>query len=224
MWAEQTKALQGYAYPILAPNLLGFSRLEDAAQQVLAELGQRGWERAIFVGISLGGYTIFRLWELAPERFVGAVLADTKASPDTPEAKLVRADQAARVLAEGMGFFPEATLKGHLGATTHASRPEVLEQVRQMQLAAQPQKVAYSLEAIAERPNSVPLLSGMDIPALVMVGEEDTLTPLADAEFMAHHLPQSRLVVVPQAGHLSNLENPRAFNKALLDWLKTVDG
>lgn len=220
MWEPQLKVVQDH--PLLVPDILGYDNLETAAAEVLVEMDNLGWDKAVFVGLSMGGYVVFRLWNLEPERFVGMVLADTKATPDTPEGKVVRAEQAAKVLEKGMDFFPEATLKGHLGQTTHERRPELLERVRQYQLGADPRKVAHSLEALAERPNSVSLLSGITVPTLVVVGEEDTLTPVSDARFMADHIPDNRMLIIPQAGHLSSLENPQAFNTALLGFLQEV--
>ncbi|GIW28834.1 MAG: hydrolase [Meiothermus sp.] len=217
MWAGQLEVVKGH--PVLYPDILGFESLESAAAHVLVEMDNLGWQKAVFVGLSMGGYVIFRLWNLEPERFSGMVLADTRATPDTPEGAHLRLEQAERIRREGMQFFPEATLKGHLGATTHARRPELVAQVRQAQLEADPSRVAKSLEALARRPDSVPLLSSISVPALVLVGEEDTLTPPADARQMATQIPDSRMLILPEAGHLSNLENPKAFNTALRGFL-----
>lgn len=220
MWAGQLEVAKGH--PVLSPDILGFECLESAAAHVLVEMDNRGWQKAVFVGLSMGGYVIFRLWNLEPERFAGMVLADTRATPDTPEGARLRLEQAERIRREGMQFFPEATLKGHLGATTHARRPELVARVRQAQLEADPGRVAKSLEALASRPDSVPLLSSISVPALVLVGEEDTLTPPADARLIAARIPDSRMLILPEAGHLSNLENPKAFNTALLGFLTEV--
>ncbi|MFN3391219.1 MAG: alpha/beta fold hydrolase [Meiothermus ruber] len=217
MWAGQLEVVKGH--PVLSPDILGFESLESAAAHVLVEMDNLGWQKAVFVGLSMGGYVIFRLWNLEPERFAGMVLADTRATPDTPEGARLRLEQAERIRREGMQFFPEATLKGHLGATTHARRPELVAQVRQAQLEADPSRVAKSLEALARRPDSVPLLSSITVPALVLVGEEDTLTPPSDARQMATQIPDSRMLILPEAGHLSNLENPKAFNTALRGFL-----
>ncbi|RDI95346.1 alpha/beta fold hydrolase [Meiothermus sp. QL-1] len=220
MWAPQLSVVRGH--PTLVPDILGFESLEQAAAHVLVEMDARGWQRAVFVGLSMGGYVIFRLWNLEPERFVGLVLADTRATPDTPEGRRLRLEQAERVEREGMAFFPEATLQGHLGATTHARRHALLEEVRQAQLQADPARVAQSLRALAHRPDSTPLLPHIAVPALVLVGEEDTLTPPAEARAMNSAIPDSRMLILPEAGHLANLENPKAFNTALLGFLQEL--
>ncbi|RIH88156.1 3-oxoadipate enol-lactonase 2 [Meiothermus luteus] len=220
MWEPQLEAVQGH--PVLMPDILGFETLEGAAAHVLVEMDQRGWQKAVFVGLSMGGYVIFRLWNLEPERFAGMVLADTRATPDTPEGRRLRLEQAERVRKEGMAFFPEATLKSHLGPTTHARRPGVVAWARQAQLQADPLRVAKSLEALAQRPDSTPLLPGISVPALVLVGEEDTLTPPAEARAMAVQIPDSRMLILPEAGHLASRENPKAFNTALRGFLREL--
>ena len=179
-------------------------------------------EEAVFVGLSMGGYLIFELWRRAPERFLGLVLADTRAGADTEEGRKNRYALRERVLAEGVGFLPEALLPNHLGKTTQEEKPEVVARAKALILEASPEAVAGSLLALAERPDSTPLLPGMRRPALVLVGEEDTLTPPEEAKRMARALPDARLLILPEAGHLANLENPKAFRTALLGVLAEV--
>ncbi|MBF6593962.1 MAG: alpha/beta fold hydrolase [Thermaceae bacterium] len=222
MWDEQVGLVSHR--PLLVPDILGYESFEAAAAEVLLAMDQRGWDKAVLVGLSMGGYTLFRLWNLQPERFAGMVLADTRATPDTPESKAIRAQQATRIQREGMGFYPEVLLPSHLGQTTREQRPELVERVRKFQLEADPHKTAHSLKALANRPDSLPMLAEIDVPTLVLVGEEDTITPLADARQMAQGIPDSRMLIVPGAGHLSNLENPKAFNTALLGFLAELEG
>ncbi|MCX7601661.1 MAG: alpha/beta fold hydrolase [Meiothermus sp.] len=222
LWEGQLEVVKGH--PVLVPDILGYENLESAAAHVLVEMDQRGWEKAVFVGLSMGGYVLFRLRNLEPERFFGMVLADTRATPDTPEQKAARAQMAARIRQEGMDFLPGALLPGHLGESTRTRNPALLEQVRQTLRAADPDKTMASLKGLAERPDSRPLLPDIAVPALVLVGEEDTLTPLADARQMAAQIPDSRMLILPEAGHLANLENPKAFNTALRGFLCELEG
>ncbi|GIW25438.1 alpha/beta fold hydrolase [Meiothermus sp.] len=221
MWEGQLEAVK--EHPVLWPDILGYESLESAAASVLVQMDERGWDKAVLVGLSMGGYVIFRLWNLEPERFVGLVLADTRATPDTPEQKASRAQMALRIQQEGVGFLPEA-LSGHLGESTRTRNPALVEQVRQILLAADPDKTIASLKGLADRPDSLPLLPNISVPALVLVGEEDTLTPPADARQMAAQIPDSRMLILPEAGHLANLENPKAFNTALRGFLCELEG
>jgi len=217
MWDGQRRLVAGH--PVLIPDIRGYENLESAAAQVLVEMDSLGWEKAVFVGLSMGGYVIFRLWNLEPERFVGMLLADTRATPDTADQKAIRTQTALRIRGEGMGAFIEGALQTHLGETTRAQRPRLVDQVRQALQTADPAQTIASLKGLAERPDSVPLLSEISVPTLVLVGEEDILTPPSEARLMAARIPDSRMLIIPEAGHLSNLENPKAFNTALRGFL-----
>jgi 3-oxoadipate enol-lactonase len=220
MWVEQVKTLGNR--PVLVPDVLGFESLEAAAAHVLVEMDNRGWEKAIFVGLSMGGYVMFRLWNLQPERIAAMLLADTRATVDTVEGRAKRYEIAAKIKAQGMGVFVPAAIESNLGNTTKTSRPKLLESVRQTLLHTDPARTVTSIRALATRPDSVPLLPSINVPTLVVVGEEDTLTPLTDAQQMASSIPGARLAVIPQAGHMSNLENPSDFNRAMLEFLSTL--
>ncbi|MEN2981666.1 MAG: alpha/beta fold hydrolase [Thermus sp.] len=220
MWEGEVAYFRG-RLPVLAPHYLGLP-LAEAAEGVLREMDEAGLEEAVFVGLSMGGYLIFELWRRAPERFLGLVLADTRAGADTEEARKNRYALRERVLREGVGFLPEALLSTHLGRTTREGRPEVVEKAKGLILEASPEAVAASLLALAQRPDSTPLLPGIRRPALVLVGEEDTLTPPEEAKALARALPEARMLILPEAGHLANLENPKAFRTALLGFLAEV--
>jgi pimeloyl-ACP methyl ester carboxylesterase len=125
MW-EAEMALLKTRLPVLAPHYLGLS-LEEAARKVLSEMEEMGLERAVFVGLSMGGYLIFELFRKAPERFLGVVLSSTRAGPDSEEARRNRYALRERVLKEGVGFLPEVLLPGHLGRTTRETKPKVVE-------------------------------------------------------------------------------------------------
>ena len=207
MW-EGEVALLKTRLPVLAPHYLGLS-LGKAAEKVLGEMDEAGLEQAVFVGLSMGGYLVFELFRKAPERFLGTVLSSTRAGPDSEEAKRNRYALRERVLKEGVGFLPEALLPSHLGRILNEQHGTQID----------PEAVAETLVALAERPDSTPLLSRMQVPALVLVGEEDTLTPPEEARRMWKALPDARMLILPETGHLANLENPKAFRTALLGFL-----
>jgi 3-oxoadipate enol-lactonase len=225
MWDPQRGILGDR--PVLTPDFPGFGGrpldapdLERFAHTVLDHMDAAGIARAVIVGLSMGGYVAFRLHALRPDRVAALVLADTKAGSDDQAGRAKRTDQAARVREEGVQWLAEALLPALLGETTRESRTEVVEKVKEMAEAAHPEGVARALEAMRERPDSTPGLERIQVPVLVLVGEEDTLTPEAEARKIADGVPDGRLVVIPKAGHLSNLEQPEAFNEALLAFLE----
>jgi len=224
MWRPQHGVVGGRT--VLTPDFPGFGDrtvdtpdLERFARAVLDRMDAAGIGRAILVGLSMGGYVALGFQALWPGRVAGMVLADTKAGSDDPAGRVKRTDQAARVRQEGVAWLAEALLPALLGETTRQTRPEVVAEVRRMAEAADPEGVARALEAMRERPDSTPGLGAIQVPVLALVGEEDTLTPVAEARKIAEGVPDGRLVVIPGAGHLSNLESPKAFNEALTSFL-----
>lgn len=229
MWEGQAAALHGRAR-VLTVDFRGFGesdvppgpyRLETFADDVLALAAALGIARATVVGLSLGGYVAFRLIERAPAFARALVLADTRAEPDTPEAKTRRYALAERVEREGMAAMADF-VAGLLGPTAKAQRPEVAARVSRIIGQPDPRAVAETLRALGERPDSRPLLSRITIPTLVLVGEEDTLTPPDGARVIAAGVPGARLAIIPRSGHLSNLEAAEAFNRELATFLVGV--
>lgn len=234
MWSPQMAELEG-RYSVYAPALPGFggrepgpASLEAWAQELGEGLDTLGFDEAVFVGLSMGGYLAFRIWDLFPERVAGLVLADTRPQADDQAGKARRAQLAARVRAEGSGVLVESFVPALLGPDTRAGDSEerraIAEWVERWVRDADPEGVARALEAMAARPDSQRLLGEIEVPTLVLVGEDDTLTPPADARAMAEAIPDAELLVLPGAGHLANLERPEAFNTALLGFLEKVYG
>jgi 3-oxoadipate enol-lactonase len=230
MWDEQTEALRargrvvrfddrGFGGSPPGDALLTMERIADDAVALLDHLGL---ERAVVVGCSMGGYAAFALVRRHPDRLRGLVLQDTKAGADTEEGRQNRAVLAEKVLREGAPAALEAFLPKLLGATTLKDRPAVVERVRRMVLATPPRGIANALHGLAARADSSPTLREIRVPALVVCGEEDTITPVSEAEDLAKGIAGSRLEVIPKAGHLANLENPEAFNAALARWLDSL--
>lgn len=226
MWEAQARAAESLGWTAVTPDLPGFGGRPPAgpdlagwAREVLAECDRRGIGRAVFAGLSMGGYVVFRVAALAPERVAGLVLADTRAAADAPAARERRTALAARVRAEGVAFLAEEVLPSLLGETSRRERPDLVADVRHRILAANPEGVARALLAMRDRPDSTPLLSALRVPALVLAGAEDTLTPPDESRSLAASLPDARFRGIPAAGHLSNLENPEAFNAVLAEFL-----
>ena len=224
MWKGQRAALGGRT--VLTPDFPGFggrpsgeASLDAFAASVAAEMDEAGISRAVVVGLSMGGYVALRFHAFWPERVAAMVLADTRAGADEEAGRAKRTDQAARVRREGVGWLPGALLPALLGETTRRERPEVVAEVEGLMGANEPEGVARALEAMRERPDSTPGLAGIRVPVLVVVGEEDTLTPVEQSRIIADGVPHGDLTILPGAGHLANLETPKAFNEALLAFL-----
>ncbi|MFD5090913.1 alpha/beta fold hydrolase [Amycolatopsis thailandensis] len=189
--------------------------LDDAARDVVALLDRLGLDKVVLGGCSMGGYLTMAVLRLAPERVGGLVFIDTKATADTPEAVRARHDVAARVEAEGAGWMPEAVTPGLLA---EKAAPEVAERLRELITTQPPSGIAWAARAMAARPDSLETLRSADVPALVVVGEEDGLTPLEAANTLVETLPDATLVVLPEAGHLTPLEDPAGVVEAILGW------
>ncbi|WP_061296867.1 alpha/beta fold hydrolase [Herbidospora cretacea] len=227
MWLAQREGLSG-DHQVITPDLRGFggSRLGDdepsidaMADDVAELLDTLSLDKAVVGGLSMGGYVTMALARRHPSRLSGVILADTKASPDTPEAAANREAVARRVLDGGDLLDSVPNL---LGATSLERRGMVVGRVRGLVGAAPAQASAWAQRAMAARPDSFDTLRALSVPALVIVGDEDKVTPVADAEAMAKALPDGRLVVIGRAGHLSAIETPETFNRTVSAFLKEL--
>ncbi len=161
----------------------------------------------------------------AAERVAGLLLVDTRATADDAEQRATRLGMAERLERDGAGDWLASTLvPGMLGATTRADRPEVVEEVARLVSDQPAAGVAWTQRAMAARPDSTDLLGAVTVPALVVVGEQDTMTPPQVASQLAARLPQGRLAVLPECGHLSPVEAPEAFVDAVGPWLTELAG
>jgi len=231
MWSAQRSALAP-DYRVLTPDQRGFGSsllgadapsLEAVADDVAALLDARGIDQAVIGGLSMGGYVAMALARRHPQRLTALVLADTKGSADAGPAKENRERIARAVLESGdAAILLDEVVPTLLGDTTEAQRPEVVERVRRMVAAAPPAAVAWAQRAMAGRPDSFEALGVVGVPTLVVVGAEDRLSPPEQARQMADAVPGSELVCIPRAGHLSALETPAEFTRALRDFLRRL--
>jgi pimeloyl-ACP methyl ester carboxylesterase len=230
MWAPQVEALAGN-YQIIVPDLRGFGAAREQpvdeagtgmdllADDVAGLLDERGLDRVVLAGLSMGGYVALAFVRRHADRLGGLVLLDTKAGADGEEARNNRLQMAERVLAEGAGFVPEAMLPRLLGRTTLEQRPELVERVTGIIREQEPRAVAAAQRGMAARPDSGDLLASVAVPTLVVTGEEDQVTGPDHGRELAAGIPGARFLLVEQAGHLASLERPDAVNEALLDFL-----
>lgn len=227
MWSPQLSALA--ATRVVAPDLLGFGASDAPddlsaysvdiwADLVAGLLDHLGLERVILGGLSMGAYAAFAFHRRHRSRLAGLVLADTRPGPDTPEAAERRRAQIDQVRERGTAELVETLLGGLLGEYTRRHRAEVVAEARAL-MDSSPAGFMGALDAMIRRPDSTPDLATIDVPTLVVVGEQDSLSPPDVARAMHAAVPGADLAVVPGAGHLSNLEAPAAFNAALADFV-----
>jgi pimeloyl-ACP methyl ester carboxylesterase len=193
--------------------------VDDYAGDVIDLLDGLHIKQAVIGGLSMGGYVAFAMLRHAARYFQGLILADTKPQADTPEAVEGRKKLLALVQEKGSAAVADEMGPKLLGETTRKTRPEVAEHVRSLILASSADAIAGEIRALMSRPDSTPLLATIHFPTLIVVGDEDTVTPATLSHEMRDAVPGSELAVIPGAGHLSNLEQPESFNAALARFL-----
>lgn len=171
--------------------------------------------RAIFAGVSIGGYVLFEFWRQFQERVAGLVLANTRAGADSDDARLGRQKSIAEVEQRGPAPFIENMLSKVLGETTRRGRLDRVEGARAMTSRMTVRGIVASLQGLASRPDSATTLATIDVPTLVLAGEEDTLTPIAEAQFMHKEIRASRFEIIPKAGHYAAFEQPEIAGRLL---------
>jgi len=230
LWNEQVEALSG-KYRVVAPDLRGFGESDSSpgpvtmnrmAQDVAQLMDQLDIPRAVIGGLSMGGYVALAFCKQFPDRVTAVVLADTRAQADTEEAKKTRAEQAEKALSEGMASIADAMLPKLLTPDTVSKRPEVVKRIRDMMLKTKPEGAAGALLGMAQRDDQTEFISSIKVPTLIVAGREDAITPPADSEAMHSKIAGSRLIVIENAGHVSNLEQTEQFNDALLAFLNSI--
>ena len=196
--------------------------LETVADAVAATLAAAGIDRAVVAGLSMGGYVAMALLERHPRLVAGLALLDTRSTPDDDAARANRHRVADAVLATGTLDELAGTPRALLGADSREGRPELLERMAGWIDEGNPEGVAWAQRAMAARPDRTAVLTAFDGPAVVVVGDQDELTPVPTAEHLARALGDVELVVVPGAGHLTSLEDPAAVSSALARLLERV--
>jgi pimeloyl-ACP methyl ester carboxylesterase len=220
LWAPQVTAFFPFARCI-APDLRGFGEsparppygMDRYADDVASLLDALGVARAVIAGVSMGGYVAFAFWRRHRERVRALLLADTRPGPDDEAARGRRRDLIAAARKGGSPAVADRMIEGMIGRRTRARSPGLVGAVHSMLAAAPVEGTIGALEAMIARPDSTPDLATIDVPTLVVVGEDDVLTPVAESRAMHAAIGGSRLEVIAGAGHLPNLERPAAFNQ-----------
>jgi pimeloyl-ACP methyl ester carboxylesterase len=228
MWESQLEAL-GHSFHAVAYDFRGFGKsavgdgqytIEGHVDDLIALLDFLEIDKAIVVGLSMGGYIALRALERNPERFLGVALCDTQSKADDNAGKLKRAAGAKAVKQEGAAAFAEGFVEAVFTPASIENNAPAVGFIKDIISANDPVAIAGNLIAMAGRTDTTESLADIKVPALILVGEEDKLTTPDAAGDMHSRIKGSQLHLVPKAAHLSNLENPEFFNARLLEFLK----
>jgi len=227
MWEGQLELADG-GWRVIAPQLRGVDgaaadppavSMDDYAGDVIDLLDALHIQTAVIGGLSLGGYVAFAILRHAARYVQGLILADTRPEADTPDGLEGRKRLLQLVEQDGPAAVADDMLPKLLGETTRRTRPEVVARFRSLVLASSTDAIAAAIRVLMTRPDSTPLLASIHVPTLIVVGEEDAVTPPVLSEQMHRSIHGSELTVIAGAGHLSNLEQPAGFNAALARFL-----
>ena len=232
LWKPAAEALVT-RYRVILPDLRGHgdsdtgdgpASMEKHAADIARVLDQEEVGRAPFVGVSIGGYVLFEFWRKCRARLEALVLCNTKAQADTPEARAGRLQAATDVMERGAEPFFESMLPKLIGNTTRSTRPDLVEGALRMMRKMSPEDVAMVQRGMAERQDSVETLKTINVPTLIVTGDEDILTGVAEAELMRRNISGSQMKVITKAGHYSPWEQPEEVGKSVRQFLDTVRG
>ncbi|HET7153004.1 MAG TPA: alpha/beta hydrolase [Candidatus Kapabacteria bacterium] len=230
MWNVQISGLSG-KFQVITPNLPGFGdsiltypniSIELFADAVASSLTGMGIEDAVIGGISMGGYVALELWRKYPHMVKVLILTDTRAEADSPEARANRQRQIA-LIKEGkhkevITILIDKLVSDH----TKKTSPEIFDYVRKLASRTAPEALMFTIEALAGRRDSTGLLATINVPTLIIVGENDTLTPPAASVAMHKAIKNSELCIIPNAGHLPPMECPGLFNECITTFLDKI--
>jgi pimeloyl-ACP methyl ester carboxylesterase len=232
LWNLQIDDLDNFVR-VIAPDLRGHGNSDNVAGpysvKMLADdcadlLGYLNVATPFVVnGLSMGGYVAFEFYRQYREHVAGLILTATRALPDSAEAKANRDKMASIAQTRGVTAVAQAMLPKLLAPKNFERDTMLVEFVQEMMESTSVEGVVGALAAMRDRPDSTEMLSEIDVPVLIIHGKDDQIIPLAEAEAMAEAIPHAELVVIENAGHLPNLEQPEAYNDAIIDFLESLD-
>ena len=232
MWSHQ-KSSVGAIYRLILPDLRGHGSsaapegvytVDDQADDILELLDAlQIFGPVVLGGLSMGGYVALSIAARHPERLKALILINSRASADSPQAVTVREELARQVETDGdagsvvAAMFPKLFARG-----TFEHHPEIVARMQDRMAKTSARAVAGTLRGLAIRPDRTEDLSRIKVPTLILAGAEDALIPLEESESMARRITGSKLVVIPEAGHMAPVENPQATDAAILEFLQSL--
>lgn len=229
-WLPVTPFLSS-RYRLIMPDLRGHGEsglgegpatMQKHAADIARVMDAVEVDRAPLIGVSIGGYVIFEFWRRLHNRVTALVLCNTKASADSAEARAGRLDAASDVLQHGTETFFENMLQKVFAESTRRSRPDLVEGAHRMMRKMSAEDVAGVQRGMAERPDSISTLKTIDVPTLIITGDEDNMTGVPEAEIMKQNIPGAQMKVVAKAGHYSPWEQPEEVGRLLRQLLDSV--
>jgi 3-oxoadipate enol-lactonase len=232
LWEPQMRSVPK-GWRLITPDLRGFGgsteldslsalSISDYAEDVVDLLQELGVKRAVIGGCSMGGYVTLALYQSSPELFEGMVLANTRAGADSPESRANRRSMLALVDREGASGVAREMMPKLLGKTTHETNSNAEATIRRLIKQQSPVAIRSAIHRMMHRADSTPLLAQVSVPTLVITGQEDEMIPVEESRRIAGAIRGARLVIIPGAGHLANLEQPEAFNAELSAFLAAL--
>jgi pimeloyl-ACP methyl ester carboxylesterase len=230
MWDIQVESLKEN-YRVIAYDIRGHGNSDPGMDEFFIELfvndllrlmEKLGIEKSILCGLSLGGYIALNAVLKYPDRFDGLILNDTQCIADTPEIKENRCNAIIRIKEKGVEQYADESISKLFSPGSFTKKKNEIAAVKEMIVSTPKQSLCNTLHALAERKETCTQLSEINIPVLIMVGKEDKITPIAAAQQMHEKIANSKLEIIQQAGHLSNLENATSFNTHLVKFLELV--
>jgi 3-oxoadipate enol-lactonase len=232
IWYPCASVLESH-YQLILPDIRGHgdsgvgegpATMAKHALDLVRILDEEQVGRAMFIGVSIGGYIDFEFWRRCRERVAALALCNTKASADDPEARAARLQAAAEILERGTEPFFESMVSRLLGETTRRTRPDLVDGALRMMRKMSATNVASVQRGMAERPDSVDTLKTINVPSLIVTGDEDTATGLPEAEVMRRNIAGSEMKVVAKAGHYSPWEQPQEVGRILRQFADRAAG
>jgi 3-oxoadipate enol-lactonase len=230
MWNKQLDALSE-SFRVIAYDVRGhgnsYSGTDDFSielfvNDLLLLMDALEIEKATLCGLSMGGYIALKAMENFPHRFDSLVLCDTSCTADSPEAKEKRMKAIEIILEKGVAKFADDSIKNFFATESFITKKDVIAEVREIMVNTTEKSVIKTLLALSRRPETCSTLCKIEVPVLILVGEEDKITPPEAAQFMQYEIHGSVMSVIENAGHLSNLENPDQFNEQLIKFLEKI--
>jgi 3-oxoadipate enol-lactonase len=230
MWQPQLD-LVGESFRAIAYDVRGHGEsyvgdgqytIEGHVDDLIVLLNLLSIQKAVIVGLSMGGYIALRALERNPERFRAAVLCDTRSEADGNEGKLKRFAAITAVKNDGAEAFADVFVKNVFAPGTFKRNPQAIERIHSVIKRTSELSIAGTQLALAARTDATPSLSKIGVPTMILVGELDVITPPSASQAMHERIPHSEMHVIPHAAHMSNLENPEFFNEKLMTFLGRV--